>query len=81
MSKTIRYIGATDPYLELPITGKQSVWKKNQQEQRSDTEADLLVASGQFIEIPTAAAAVVVSSAIPVDGDGRPDGTVYIQTA
>ncbi|MBB1599485.1 hypothetical protein A9977_05480 [Variovorax sp. UMC13] len=32
-------------------------------------------------QLPVNAASVVVSSAAPVDADGRPDGTIYIQTA
>lgn len=48
MPKTIKYIGTQARWPELPVTGKQSVWFRGQTEERSDTDADLLLASGLF---------------------------------
>lgn len=48
MSKTIKYTGTQDRWPELAITGKQSVWRPGQQEERADAEADLLIATGLF---------------------------------
>lgn len=48
MPKSIEYIGTVRGWPELPITGRQSVWFPGQIEQRSDTEAAALLATGQF---------------------------------
>lgn len=48
MPKTIKYIGTQQRWPELAITGKQSLWQPGQQEERSDAEVALLLASGQF---------------------------------
>lgn len=48
MSKTIKYIGTQDRWPELAITGKQSNWRPGQQEERSDSEAALLLGTGLF---------------------------------
>jgi len=48
MSKTIKYIGAEDNWAELAVTGKQSRWRRGQQEERPDGEAALLIATGFF---------------------------------
>lgn len=51
MPKSIEYIGTTRGWPELPITGRQSTWFPGQIEQRSDTEAAALLATGQFMDI------------------------------
>jgi len=48
MAKTIKYTGSADNYAEIAVTGKQSVWQVGQQEERSDADATLLLATGQF---------------------------------
>ena len=49
MTKTIKYTGAIDRWPELAITGSQAMWRLSQQEQRSDTEAEMLLLTGQFL--------------------------------
>ncbi|MDC8756256.1 hypothetical protein [Janthinobacterium fluminis] len=49
MSKTIKYIGAVDRWPELAVTGGQAIWRISQQEQRSDSEAEMLLLTGQFV--------------------------------
>lgn len=51
MPKTIKYLGTQDRWPELAYTGKQSVWKPGQAEQRGDSEAALLLATGQFSDV------------------------------
>jgi len=51
MPKTIKYTGTRERWPELATTGKQSVWMPGQTEERSDTEASQLIATGQFIEV------------------------------
>jgi hypothetical protein len=71
MSKTIKYIGTQTRWPELAITGKQSTWSPGFSEERSDTEAAQLLATGQFFDVDsinqtpteTAAIAGVVSDA------------------
>jgi hypothetical protein len=48
MSKTIKYTGTQDRWPELLVTGKPSLWLPGQQEERSDAEAALLLATGLF---------------------------------
>lgn len=48
MPKTIKYIGTQSRWPELAVTGKQSVWMPGQQEERSDAEAQALLATGLF---------------------------------
>ena len=50
MPKTIKYIGTQRGWPELAATGKQSSWNPGQMEQRSDSEAALLLATGQFMD-------------------------------
>lgn len=50
MSKTIKYIGTQRRWPELATTGKQSVWMPGQCEQRGDTEAAQLLATGLFFD-------------------------------
>ena len=52
MPVTIKYIGTSDNYAELPVTGKQSIWQIGQQEERPDNEASLLMATGLFYSPP-----------------------------
>nr|WP_297526958.1 glycoside hydrolase family 16 protein [uncultured Roseateles sp.] len=54
MSKTIKYTGTQDPWPELAVTGKQSSWRRGQQEERPDDEAALLLATGLFDGVPIA---------------------------
>jgi hypothetical protein len=51
MSKTIKYIGTQTRWSELSITGKQSTWSPDATDERSDTEAALLLATGQFSDV------------------------------
>lgn len=51
MAKTIKYIGTQDRWPELAYTGKQSVWTLGQTEERSDTEAAQLMATGKFSDV------------------------------
>ena len=48
MPKTVEYTGAQRGWSELAATGKQSVWFPGQAEERSDSEAALLLATGLF---------------------------------
>ena len=54
MPKTIKYIGTQQRWPELAITGNQSLWQPGQQEERSDAEAALLVATSLFdtVDVP-----------------------------
>jgi len=49
MPKTIKYVGPQSRWPEIAVTGKQSVWMLGQQEERSDAEADLLLATQLFV--------------------------------
>ena len=49
MTKTIKYTGIIDRWPELAVTGGQAMWRLSQQEQRSDTEAEMLLLTGQFL--------------------------------
>lgn len=51
MPKTVKYIGTVTRWPELATTGKQSTWWPGQQEQRSDTEAAQLLATGLFSDV------------------------------
>lgn len=51
MAQTIKYIGAQDNWFEVSVTGRQSNWQIGQQEERADTEAALLLATGLFEQI------------------------------
>lgn len=51
MPKTVKYIGTVTRWPELATTGKQSTWVPGQQEQRSDTEAAQLLATGLFSDV------------------------------
>lgn len=44
----IKYIGTQDNLFEVAVTGKQSTWKIGQMEERDNTEAALLLATGLF---------------------------------
>jgi len=52
MAQTIKYIGNQDNWFEVAVTGKQSCWQVGQQEERSDAEAALLLATGLFYSAP-----------------------------
>jgi hypothetical protein len=62
MSIDIKYTGTQIRWPELAITGKQSVWFPGQEEERSDSEAALLLATGLFERS--------ASSQSPVSGGG-----------
>lgn len=79
MAKTIKYVGTIRPYRELAVTGKPAQWMPGQIESRADAEATSLLGTGSFVMVPTNPV-IVVGSDAPVDGDGLPDGTIYIQT-
>lgn len=81
MPKTVKYIGTTNRWPELAVTGKQSVWMPGQMDERPDSEAALLLATGLFADqdalnqtpAETAALAALVSR----DGIGRLPARVY----
>ena len=50
MPKTIKYTGTQRRWPELAITGRQSIWFPGQMDERSDTEAAQLLATGLFID-------------------------------
>lgn len=81
-TKTLIYIGATAPYFESAVTGRPQAWYPNQISDVPTAQADQLLATGLFSQRDRAPVpAFVVSSAAPNNNDGRPDGTIYIQTA
>jgi lysophospholipase L1-like esterase len=53
MPLTIKYNGSERGWDELATTGKPSVWNPGQQEERSDSEAALLIATGLFSRVFT----------------------------
>ena len=71
MPKTVKYIGTTNRWPELAVTGKQSVWMPGQMDERTDSEAAQLLATGLFADqdalnqtpAETAALAALVSGA------------------
>lgn len=81
MPKTIKYTGAQERWPELAVTGKQSAWRPGQQEERSDSEALLLLGTGQFQEQPTKVvfATPDQAAAFPslVSGAGIPGSRTY----
>lgn len=52
MPQSIKYTGTQMRWPELAVTGRQAVWSPGQQEERSDTEAAALLATGQFARVP-----------------------------
>lgn len=81
-TKTLVYIGATAPYFESAITGRPQAWYPNQVSDVPTAQADLLLATGVFVQRDRLPAPnFIVSTDAPSDADGRPDGTIYIQTA
>lgn len=79
MAKTIKYVGSLQPYRELAVTGKPAQWMPGQIDSRADAEATSLLATGFFAMVPTYPL-IVVGSDAPVNADGLPDGTIYVQT-
>ncbi len=73
MPKTIKYNGTRIRWPELAVTGKQSVWNPGQQEERSDAEASLLLATGLFsgVQVPVTADPVTGAISPPVSGGGK----------
>lgn len=51
MSKTIKYIGTQNRWPELAVTGKQSTWSPGWMDERSDSEAAQLLATGLFFDV------------------------------
>lgn len=51
MPKTIKYIGTQDRWPEISVTGRQSVWGRGQEDERSDVEAAQLLATGLFKDL------------------------------
>lgn len=51
MPTTLRYIGASDRFSELPLTGSQQVWLRGQQGPVDDVFATRLLASGLFTRV------------------------------
>lgn len=58
MSKVIKYNGTVNRWPELAVTGKQAVWYKGQQEERTDLEANKLLATQLFTLISATPSAV-----------------------
>lgn len=54
MAKFIKYTGTQRDWSELAVTGKQSTWQPGHAEERSDSEAALLIATGLFSGVPVA---------------------------
>lgn len=83
MPKTVKYIGTTNRWPELAVTGKQSVWMPGQMDERTDSEAAQLLATGLFADqdalnqtpAETAALAALVSKY------GTPNGGLYLGAA
>lgn len=51
MSKTIKYIGTQTRWPETAVTGKQSTWSPGWMDERSDSEAAQLLATGLFFDV------------------------------
>lgn len=51
MTITVKYVGNVERWPELDATGNQSVWFPGQIEERSDAEAALLIAAGDFVRL------------------------------
>lgn len=72
MAKTIKYTGTQRRWPELATTGKQSTWFPGQQEERSDTEAAQLLATGLFFDVDsinqTPAESALLSALVSQDG-------------
>lgn len=51
MAKTLKYSGSQDRWSEVAITGKQSIWRIGQTEERSDQEATALLSTGLFADL------------------------------
>jgi hypothetical protein len=64
MSKTIKFIGTQERWPELAITGKQSVWMPGAIEEREDTEANALEATGLFERVWGGALTAVSTAAV-----------------
>ena len=77
MAKTIKYTGTQVRWPELAITGKQSVWSPGQQDERSDSEAALLIATGLFagVSLPATVNSVTGEVSPPVSGAGNYQGS------
>lgn len=54
MSKTIKYIGTQTRWPELAVTGKQNTWSPGWGDERSDSEAAALLATGLFFDVDSA---------------------------
>ena len=74
MPKTVKYIGTVTRWPELATTGKQSTWVPGQQEERSDTEAAKLLATGLFSDVDATQLpeqkVVAISGVVSGDGLG-----------
>lgn len=81
MPKTVKYIGTVTRWPELATTGKQSTWVPGQQEQRSDTEAAQLLATGLFSDVDATQLpeqkVVAISGVVSEEGIGRIPARVY----
>lgn len=74
MPKTIKYIGTQDRWPEISVTGRQSVWGRGQEDERSDVEAAQLLATGLFKDLDATRLPEPKVQAISgvVSGDGSP---------
>ena len=70
MPVSIKYIGTQVRWPELSITGKQSVWIPGQQEERSDAEANSLLATGLFAAL-TGSQVASSSFTLAASDDGK----------
>lgn len=71
MAKTIKYIGTQDPWPEISVTGKQSIWHRGQIEERTDSEAGQLLGSGLFSEVQSR---IATAAQISTDSFGKAGG-------
>lgn len=69
MPITLKYIGAQNRWPELAVTGKQSVWAIGQTEERTDAEAQLLVATGLFDAVDAPLMLDAASGAVTAGGE------------
>ena len=73
MSKFVKYIGTQTRWPELAVTGKQSTWSPGWTDERSDSEAAQLLATGLFFDVDSINQTPAESAALSglVSGAGK----------